>query len=253
MKDWILATIIAASFMTACGEELTEEEEANTASEEATVVEVSPETTVTPSLPTLPSGQESIATIKGKLGGEEIDLTWDFQTPTTARQCSGVDTVLTNGAITILGRSEDSGLAGTEVRMEGDWGSSNCAMSEDDWYIYLTIGHVNKNISYANGKKEAGIQKEPYVMLTAFKGPSNDTKYRNKENDSTNTGTTAKIESVTFDAPSSSLRFKGTVRAEWSGGGYLDINFDVLAGGSQDRNASSNKKMLDYVNEKNAF
>ena len=50
-----------------------------------------------------------------------------------------------------------SSSAAISLALEADRGNANCAMSDNDWYIYFTIGNLMKNSIYGNSKADFSI------------------------------------------------------------------------------------------------
>lgn len=198
------------------------------------------------------AGQESIAVVNGKFNGQTFSYQWDFKKPDPARNCNGSASVLTNGAMTLTaGSNPVAGLQTYSIQIESDWGLSDCGMAASDWQVRFTVGNLAQPAEFANAKDAFAIPERPYTMITVYQGPSATTRYGHKEKDPANTALTAKITNKSYDANTKTLRLKGGGRGEWSTGDYIEIHFNILVNGTDDRNLNSGT--LDYLVTKDAF
>ncbi len=245
----ILSATLGMGLLVSCGSQndATTEEKTGQATK---VQEITPTIAVAPTVPTLGAGEESKVVITGSFGGEAISMTWDFRDPTPKRKCNGVETALTNGAMELMVSSSSSKPA-VSLMMESDWGSQNCAMKDSDWLVRFWIGTLNSSTTYANAKETFAIPDHAYTMITVQKGASGTNARRHLENDATNTALTAKVESLVYDAAAKTLRATGGAQGTWSNGDHIEINFNVLVNGSNDRN--KNGTSVKYAGDQGAY
>lgn len=239
----VTTMILTLALNSACGlASFSSDADEATMASEAEAIE--PEISVTAKALEIPQGEESRVTLKGTIDGEAIDLIWDFQVPSPARVCNGVDTSLTNGSVWTA--PSGSGETMTMI-LESDFGTSDCALSDNDWLIRLTIGLVNKDTTYANVKKEFALPDTPYTMVTLYQGGEQKHLHRHLEKDPTNLGLTALVTEMTYDESTPTLRVKGAAKGEWEGGDELEVQFNVLINGEDDRQL--NKSTIELLKE----
>ena len=230
-----LKLMLLCSLLVNCGETDAEDPSSPTSNGTETAA-VTPDIPVDDSTISLPDGQENIVTITGTMNGEDLNISWDFKEPSPKRTCNGIDTVLTNGAMQVIASSDPVGSV--SLTMESDWGTpEGCAMSEDDWLVRLTFASIQNGVEYANSKKEEGIQTEPFLMLTVAKG---DFSRGHESKDATNTALTARLINLEYNKDANTLRLVGAASGTWSGGESINIQFNLLVNGEQDRNKNGN-------------
>lgn len=183
------------------------------------------------------SGDMSLINITGSVEGEALSMSWDF---------SDVTGGFTNGLMSVQISSSLSGTA--SLYFDNDFSSSSGTrpQGEDEWYLRFTLGNASPSYTVYNSMETFSIPVAPYSLITLRKGPHG-VEYRNRYYNSENL-MSGVLSSAQYDENANTLRLKGSLRSVW-GDNWVQADFNVLIGGADDRQASSNSSSMEFSYE----
>lgn len=173
--------------------------------------------------------------ITGEIDGDPIEIIWDFESIGRGP--------LTNGAIEVT-QSSSRSVPAVSIQINSGYGGIYMQQT-GEWYASLYLGNFSPEDRVFNAKETFAIPDAPYSLVTLRRGPGG-REYRHREYNANNL-TCAVVETAEWNATTGTLRLTASLRSEWDGEGWIQADFSVLLGGSDDRNGSSNRGTLQRV------